>query len=516
MNRAIRSLLIFPLALLPASGLLSAQDPTPAVPVAVVPQTPGAAPYTVRTNARLVVLDMVAINAKGNTVKGITKEHFHIKEAGDVQSIVNFEEAGEHMAPVNGTINSTADLDRIAPQAPVNIILLDEFNTLFEDMAFARYSLKKYLSKDQGPLTTPTMLVSVDLQHFTVLQDYTEDRQKILTALDHHFSTNPWQARNGGWVSERYSTAFLTLRRVAEAVEGHPGHKNMIWIGRGFPPLRTGPAIDTNERTFHIVQDTVNILRDARVTLYTIDPAGLVVSPPDSFRTDGAFNDPFGGNYQFAKLAVATGGRTLYGRNDVDAEIGFAIDDGSSFYTATYRPTNISNEIRTFRRISVMVDVPGVKVVSREGYYLANLPPKVNTSAPSKLMMTDLVSAATSRMVYDGLVVTAMPLPTTPDSFAVHVDAKSVTWFFATEDKPRHAEVVVMVETFDKKDKPLKQVARDLKIGADKSVPPTGRIEVPLNFDFAIEHDPKAVRARIVVRMSPQGKIGTADVMLAQ
>ena len=41
----------------------------------------------------------------------------------------------------------------------------------------------------------------------------------------------------GGWLAERYGTAFESLRRVAEAVVGQQGPNNMIWIGRGFPPL---------------------------------------------------------------------------------------------------------------------------------------------------------------------------------------------------------------------------------------------------------------------------------------
>jgi hypothetical protein len=72
------------------------------------------------------------------------------------------------------------------------------------------------------------------------------------------------------------------------------------------------------------------------LTLYTIDPVGLAVDP-GVYGSAAAFNDPFGGNYQFNGLSKATGGRALYGRNDVDAEIGTAIQDGSNFYTLTYR-----------------------------------------------------------------------------------------------------------------------------------------------------------------------------------
>ena len=176
----------------------------------------------------------------------------------------------------------------MAPRAPVDIILLDEFNTRFEDMAFARYSLKKFLDKQPDKLPAPTMLIAVDLQHFTVLRDYTQNKDELIKALDHHFVAYPWQVHQGAWVSERYATAFITLRRVAQAVIGHPGHKNMVWIGRGFPPLHFDRvAIDSANRIESAVQDCVNVLRDARVTLYTIDPAGCTSGPWRLWRRSG-------------------------------------------------------------------------------------------------------------------------------------------------------------------------------------------------------------------------------------
>jgi VWFA-related protein len=251
--------------------------------------------FTIQRTARLVVLDMVVTDAKNNIVTDLKREDFHVTELDEPQTILNFEAAGAHSLSPDMSIESTADLDRLAPRAPVNIILLDEFNTHFEDMAFARYSLKKYLEKEPGKLSMPTMLISVDLQRFTVLRDYTQNKDEILAALDHHFVAYPWQAHQGAWVSERYATAFLTLRRVAEAVVGHPGHKNMIWIGRGFPAIFRGASVDTDRRAYNAVQTCVNELRDARVTLYTIDPAGLQVNPGD-YGAAAAFNDPFGGN----------------------------------------------------------------------------------------------------------------------------------------------------------------------------------------------------------------------------
>ena len=472
--------------------------------------------YTIRRNARLVILDVVVTDAKGNLVTDLKKEDFSVTEAKEPQTILNYEQAGSQQLKPELTINSTAELDALAPRAPVNIILLDEFNTRFEDMAFARYSLKKFLEKQPEKLTTPTMLLAVDLQHFTMLHDYTQDKEAIITALDHHLVAYPWQTHQGQWLAERYGTAFGTLMRVAQATVGHQGHKNMIWIGRGFPALNFARvAVDTEQRVNNIVQECVNMLRDARVTLYSIDPAGVMVNPGE-YGEDAAFDDPFGGNYQFSRLAKATGGRALYGRNDVDAEIGTSIREGSSFYTLTYRPSNTSMDPQKFRKIRVTLDRPGLTVTTREGYYLQRGPAPVNPTNPSRRLAFDLVSAENSTMAYDGVPLTIRPSASDPDSFTVHVDARGLNWSTATETEPRHAEVVVMSTTFDKKNKELKRSAKSIKVNAPSTVAPTGRLEQSLDIVFKLDHDPKAVRARFVVRVTATGRIGTADAVLGE
>jgi VWFA-related protein len=471
--------------------------------------------------ARLVMLDMVVVDKKGAVVTGLKRDDFKVEEAGEPQTILNYEEAGVHTPSPEITIDSTADLDRLAPRAPVDIILLDEFNTRFEDMAFARYSLKKYLDKQPDKLITPTMLIAVDIHHFTVLRDYTQNKEEILSALKHHFAANPWQVHQQTWVGERYATAFITLRRVAEAVMGHQGHKNMIWIGRGFPPYRfTNATIDAERRINNAVQDCVNVLRDARVTLYTIDPAGVMVNPA-VYGGDYAYgslivSDPFGGNYEFNRMAKATGGRTLYGRNDVDKEIQTAIQDGASFYSLTYRPTNSSSDPQKFRRINVAVDRPGLTVLTREGYYLQYGPGRVNPENPSRRLVTDLVAADSSNMVYDGVLVKPRQSAEDPESFTIPVDGSSLIWTPATEGHPRHSEVILVVSTFDKKGNELKRDSKLIGVDAPATDPPTGRLHRNMYIPCKIDHNPKAVRVRFTVRVTATGRIGTADVMLGQ
>jgi VWFA-related protein len=508
----------------PAQLPNTSQPATPAQPQnPAQPASNGSGGYTMRITSRLVVLDMVVVDGKGAIVKDLKKDDFHVEELGEPQTILNFEVAGAHTPSPDITINSTADLDRLAPRAPVDIILLDEFNTRFEDMAFARYSLKKYLDKQPDKLVTPTMLIAVDLQHFTVLHDYTQNKAEILDALKHHFVAYPWQVHQYAWVGERYATAFITLRRTAQAVMGHPGHKNMIWLGRGFPPsslVGKGWSLDTENRINNAVQECVNVLRDARVTLYTIDPAGVMTDPgiygSDYIYGSSIAADPFGGNYEFNRMAKATGGRTLYGRNDVDKEVQTAIQDGANFYTLTYRPTNTTMDPRKFRRIKVTVNQPGLKVITREGYYMQYGPGRVNPENPSRRLMADLAAADSSNMVYDGIPVKIMRVENDPDSFAVHVDGSGLVWAYATEGKPRHTEVILDISTFDKKDKELTRKASVVRIDAPTTVPPTGRIHRNLDIPCKIDHNPKAVRVRFTVRVSATGRIGTADLTLGQ
>lgn len=473
---------------------------------------------TIRRTARLVILDVVVTDAKGNVVTGLTKKDFRVTESDQPQNILNFEAAGAHANDITAPINSTADLDRVAPRTPVNILLLDEFNTRFEDMAFARYSLKKLLERQPDTLATPTMLIAVNLQSLSVLVDYTQNKAALITALDHHLVAFPWQVHQGGWLAERYGVAFNTLMRVSQAVIGHQGHKNMIWIGRGFPPLNfSNVALDTANRVDNAVQECVNALRDARVTLYTVDPAGLTASPGGGYGSDAAFDDPFGGNYQFSKLAVATGGKTFYGRNDVDVEIGTGVRDGASFYTLTYRPDNNVADPQKFRRIRIALNQPNLKATTREGYYIQRGPARVDAKNPSRRLTSELLSAEGSNMAYDGVPITLVASPDNPDQFTVHVDAGGLVWSPVTDTVPkRYTDVIIMATSFDKKGKGLQRISREIHAAATEDVPPTGPLKRSLDLKLTLDHDPKAVRARFVVRVTANGRIGTADANLTQ
>ena len=188
--------------------------------------------------------------------------------------------------------------------------------------------------------------------------------------MDKHF--DGLQLAGGEWEleGEQINAAFASLISVAEATSGHPGHKNMVWVGRGFPSLRWDrlPA-STQDQLRAAVANCANILRDARVTLYSIDPVGLSAEPPAT-EEDGFFiDDPFGGQVDFDTMAQATGGQAFHGRNDVDHLIGTGVSDGETFYTLTYRPSTVGQNAKEFRRIQVLMTDRSLRATTREGYF---------------------------------------------------------------------------------------------------------------------------------------------------
>ena len=203
----------------------------------------------------------------------------------------------------------------------------------------------------------------------------------------------------------------------------------MIWIGRGLPSVSTFrlTSID-RDNVNNAMQQTINELRDARVTLYTIDPAGVMIDP-EAYGEDAKLFDPFGGQPDFQNLARATGGRNLYGRNDVDAEIGTSIRDGASFYTLTYRPTDTVRDIHHFRKIAITVPSrPDLKVITRQGYFDSRAPARLTADGTvNRRLLTELAAAQTSTMVYDAVPATVAALDDAPGKYRVHVAARGCT-----------------------------------------------------------------------------------------
>ena len=107
---------------------------------AMAQQNEGGDPMTtIKVVTKRVLLDVVVRDRRGNVVTNLKQSDFTIFEDGVEQPVRSFDSVLEHQMPEPGKaiVHSTADLAKIGP-APVTLLVLDELNTSFEDMAYAR------------------------------------------------------------------------------------------------------------------------------------------------------------------------------------------------------------------------------------------------------------------------------------------------------------------------------------------------------------------------------------------
>jgi hypothetical protein len=258
------------------------------------------------------------------------------------------------------------------------------------------------------------------------------------------------------------------------------------------------------------------LLRDSRVTLYTVDPAGMPSDLPARNGEELLVEEPFGGQVEFDTMAESTGGMALHGRNDVDRMIGESVRDGGSFYTLSYKPVVKGATLSDFRRIRVVMKDSALRASTREGYFVAAVPVAPVQEANGKYserMVFDMSVASGSLLVYDGVPLRVTRDDPAGDGFELTLHAADLPLAADDSGKPA-AELTVLAESFDRKGKMLDHHARimTVRIGARTSSngPDLRTIRVPVS----VATKAPAVRLRFVVRANATGKLGAENFYL--
>jgi VWFA-related protein len=483
-------------------------------------------------DSRLISLDVTVLDKNGNLVNNLNRDDFRIYESGERQAIHDFEDFNEHQLPPKLTVDSidnTADLQRVAPDAPVTVLVLDEFNTDFSDTAFARMSIRRYLLAQPQLLSQPTSFVAATDEGFQQVVDYTLDRAKLLSGLQRLPAVLPGVLMRTGGSAEgralRFAQTLMSLQHIAQAGAGHPGRKNIVWVGRGFDSIDLTNATDLQVRVVKgAAERAINILRDSHASVYTIDPTlstkllgetnpEETTSDPDAFIAETHSSaDPFDGTVSFNTIAPETGGRSFAVYNNVDAEIGTSIAEGNSYYTLTYIPNGPVDSLHPYRGITVTVSRPGLVVVTRKGYYSSTPPPPARTAAQDlKAQGFDIGSALNSGIVYTGLGVKATLSPSDPAKCVVQVNTRDIDWQ-PQPDGGLSAHLTLVAVAVDAKGFLIGKIAKDIvaKLGTEKDLADLPNTTLHINLPSA----PKAVAERIAVRDAASGKMGTSELRL--
>lgn len=409
MTRACKPSAIYALAAAFAASVLRGQAP-PAVDQTNATQT--VAP-TIKIETRNVLVDVVVIGHKGESIPNLRQEDFRIAEDGATQTISAFDEHKRTTsAPVNFPVlppNVYTNAQTVKPGDSVNVLLIDLLNTQPWFQKGVCTQAIKYLKT--VPPGTRLAIFTLNTQQLRLVRGFTTDFSGLAVALDDKKSgvipesswLNPTTSRQASEQAgvaamimmqaspvavdamKEYldrETAFRTgnrseltlqaLQHLARYLSGIPARKNVIWLADTFPiSFVPEDKVHTPSHQEH-VQRTSDMLTAAQVAIYPVSARGLVF--------DGGFDVPVDrpgekmedelATTQIAMETIAeqTGGRAFYDGNGLDQAMGKAADEGSHYYTLAYAPTN-SKPDGKYRRIEVKVPEGNYKLSYRRGYY---------------------------------------------------------------------------------------------------------------------------------------------------
>jgi VWFA-related protein len=466
---------------------------------AVAQEQPAGETPLLRTTTRAVVLDVTVIDAHGVPIKGLTRDDFVVTEDGVGQRIASFE-------------TSATELQQASEPPSQTVIILDELNTQFVDIAYARYSLEKYLKRSSGQLDRPAQLLALTDHGFDLVHDYTRNGSELLQSLERLPARLPFRLglRGASGLSDRLNISLGGLKQVARANAYSGKRTTIIWVSPGFPVI-TPFNLDPVQR-----QDLLNVLRNLsdellrwRVTVYSIDPRGVFNNGEN--RATNAFlgsleaNSTAFGDLALERLAVETGGRAFYGRNDVNNLVATSIVQSNLFYTLSYYPSN-TNEDGTFRKIRVAIEKPGLTARTRDGYYAV-----AESPLTPKDVTLSVKQALVNPLVYRGIAVSianAVANANSDSAVSVAIDGNALDWEPSAGGNMRF-HVMVGVADFAGHDVTYSHIAAfDGEMAAAKFQTGVSK-RVMITVKVPVER--KSSVLRIVVCDLKNGRLGTAE-----
>ena len=395
----------------------------------------------VRITSNLVQFDAVVTDKQGRHVADLRPEEFEVFVDGRAQEITNFSfvagepEAGQAAQPVARREKS----DRAAPPPPpvplragpvrrTIALVADDLGTSFQDIAYVRRALKKFVDEQMQPGDLVAIIRTGAGQG--ALQQFTTDKQLLYRAIEGvrwnpvgraGVSTfapieadplsnagsmpggRPNSDDSGADENDDPKAALEEFREgvftvgtlgainfVVRGMRELPGRKSVVLFSGGFRIYRDPNQPDDHRDSDRVLENMRRLIDQANrasVVIYTIDARGLVapgVTAADNYSpmlgSDPA-NSPelqrsreiLGNQEGLAYLAEQTGGIFVKNTNDLPGGMKRILDDQKGFYLIGFRPSEDlfepSKGRTRFNKFEVKLKRSGLNVRTRAGFY---------------------------------------------------------------------------------------------------------------------------------------------------
>jgi len=252
-----------------------ASTPAASAPAASSPAPPGPALQTstavIHSETRLVLVDTVVTDKKGNYVRDLTQKDFKVFEDNKEQSLVSFSAGTDQTIQANG-------------QRRYLILFFDNSTMDAPDQIQARGAASKFIDANADP--NHLMAVVEFGGALRIAQNFTANAANLHaavsgvkgSAVDPNANTQPVTIASTGISSLSTAEAdfgarsmLLAVRSLAKNLRSVPGRKMVVLFSGGFPLT----AESESELTA-----TIDACNKANVAIYALDARGLVATAP--------------------------------------------------------------------------------------------------------------------------------------------------------------------------------------------------------------------------------------------
>src|SRR6201986_3328003 len=362
--------------------------------------------FTLKVNSDLVLTNVVVRDKKtGEVVRGLKASDFQVLENGKPQSIISFDfQSVDQAAPLNeatingkspntimGSMNRNVTSEQLRNHRLI-VMFFDITSMQPEDLDRAQEAARNYVNKQMQPADL-VAVVSLD-QSLSLDQDFTANKQQLLNAVNKYSGTQGAGFQSGATSTTNQvedTTAFtpdeqeyndlntdrelFAFADIAHSLAYINEKKSLLYFSGGIQ--RDGIE---NQASLHAA---INASVLANMSIYSVDARGLEAISPlgdastGSLRGTSAYNGAalqnnldsnFNTQEVMATLSSDTGGKAFFDSNDFSPAFQRIQQDTSAYYVIGFRSTDAVKDGR-YRRLTIKINRPNVKLEYRPGYY---------------------------------------------------------------------------------------------------------------------------------------------------
>jgi len=168
--------------------------------------------------------------------------------------------------------------------------------------------------------------------------------------------------------------SLSSLRRVVDGLRKLPGRRSILLFTEGLPLVRAEGRGEINSEVTDGYEAFVNHANRSGIVVSTIDPRGLIATFETAESTspecsEAQMSELNLTQLQLSDIAKRTGGISMYNDNDIVGAMARVMDDQLGYYLIAYKPPEAAKRQQEFRKITVRLTRPGLRVRYHNSIY---------------------------------------------------------------------------------------------------------------------------------------------------